>query len=492
MRLRVVLLCALIGGQTPNVALVEGQTSKVRGLTPNFVFIQTDDHAPWALRLSGHPDAYTPNLDRLFRSGAYLRNSFTVTPVCSPSRASLLSSRYGTELGITDWINPKLEPSLGLSPDTPTWSKALADAGYTNALIGKWHLGTEDRFHPRVFGFTHFMGFRAGGTAPRDPTLEVAGETKKVPGFEPDILTDDAIAFVRARRNGPFVLFLNYRSPHAPYLPVADEDWARFKDRDVTIPNPDYPDLDVAAVRTRTREYLASVAGVDRNVGRLLAVLDEAKISDRTIVIFTSDHGYNIGHHGIWHKGNGHLITRAAAALPATDPARQRPNMFDNSLRVPTAIRWPGRITPGTVVDGTVTNLDWYPTILAMAGVSGPRGATIRGRSIVPLLDAATKGGRRNRGWDNDLYAEYSQHHYVTTEMRAYRTPEWKLVRDFRNAGRDELYHLASDPEERTNLIAEAAVQGKRRELNEKLLKRMGMIEKGKTKNEKRIEGELD
>ena len=463
-------------------AFTAGQT-----MTPrlNVVFIQTDDQAPWALGLSAHPDAYTPNLDRLFRSGAHLRYSFTVTPVCSPSRASLLTSRYGSEVGITDWINPKIEPTVGLAPDTPTWSKALADAGYTNALIGKWHLGTEDRFHPRVFGFSHFVGFRAGGTAPKDPTLEVEGQTKQVPGFEPDIFTDSALAFIRAHRNRPFAIFLNYRSPHAPYLPVADEDWARFKDRDVAIPNADYPDLDIEAVRKRTREYLASVAGVDRNVGRLLDALDELQLSDRTAVIFTSDHGYNIGHNGIWHKGNGHLITRAAAALPATDPARQRPNMFDNSLRVPTAVRWPGRIAPGTVVDETVTNLDWYPTILAMTGVHGLRGATIRGRSIVPLLE------RKRPKWDNDLYAEYSQHHYVTTELRAYRTPEWKLVRDFKNAGRDELYHLASDPAERRNLIDAPAAQRKRLELNEKLLQRMAAVEQGKTERGK-VKGELD
>jgi len=481
MRLRDLVLrtlCTLCTVCTPGTVCTQGTYGTQGTGRVSIVFIQTDDQAPWALGVSGHPDAYTPNLDRLFRSGAYLRNSFTVTPVCSPSRASLLTSRYGTELGITDWINPKLEPSVGLAPDTPTWSQALAAAGYANALIGKWHLGTEDRFHPRVFGFTHFMGFRAGGTSPKDPTLEVEGETKKVPGLETDIFTDEAIRFVRGQKDRPFLVFLNYRSPHAPYLPVADEDWERFRDRDVAIPNPDYPDLDVEGVRKRTREYLASVAGIDRNVGRLLDLLDELKLADRTIVIFTSDHGYNIGHNGIWHKGNGHLLTRAAAALPTTDPARQRPNMFDTSLRVPTAIRWPGRVAPGTLVEETVTNLDWYPTILAMAGVSGPRGVTIRGRSIVPLL-GPPEGGRYVRGrdirgkWDNDLYAEYSQHHYVKTDLRAYRTPEWKLVRDFKNAGRDELYHLARDPAERTNLIAQPSAQRKRRELDAQLLKRM-------------------
>ena len=162
---------------------------------PNILFIFTDDQAPWALGLSGHPHAKTPHMDRLFREGAYLVNAFTTTPVCSPSRASLMASRYGTELGITDWINPRNEPKHGLDPKTVTWPKLLSDAGYRTGLIGKWHLGTLDKFHPTKFGFQYFMGFRSGGSTPSDPTLEVNGKQKKLKGLLPDILTDVAIKF---------------------------------------------------------------------------------------------------------------------------------------------------------------------------------------------------------------------------------------------------------------------------------------------------------
>jgi uncharacterized sulfatase len=197
------------------------------------------------------------------------------------------------------------------------------------------------------------------------------------------------------------------------------------------------------------REYLSSVRGVDRNVGRILKTLDELKLADNTIVIFTSDHGYNMAHNGIWHKGNGHWALLEPPAGTKNVPRGQRPNMYDNSLRVPTAIRWPGVIEPGTKVTQTVTHLDWFPTLLAMAGVELPDDLGIRGRNIVPILK-----GNPPKDWNNDLYAEYSTHHQSHTQMRAYRTDRWKLVRDYLNPERDELYDLQADPEETTNLIA--------------------------------------
>lgn len=468
---RLVTACLLIliaVGKFPSLTAA-AQTKPKR---PNIVFIQTDDQAAWALGASGNRQAYTPYLDQLFRSSAYLRNAFVSTPVCSPSRAALMTSRYGSELGITDWINPNLEPQLGLSPDVPTWPKLLADNGYYCGLIGKWHLGTQPQFDPARFGFKYFMGFRAGGTAPKNPQLDVGGQVKQVEGFVVDIVTDDALRFVREHRGENFLLMLNYREPHAPYLPVTDEDWAKLKDLDPQIPDADYPDLDLPRAKRLMREYLASVAAVDRNVGRLLAVLDELQLSQDTVVVFTSDHGYNIGQHGIWHKGNGHLLTRNATGVRNIDPSIQRPNLFDTSLRTPTAVRWPRMIKPGTEIKNTTTNLDWFPTMLSMAGIKPPN-VTLRGHDLLPLLK-----GRRVR-WDDDLYVEYSQHHYTKTQLRAYRTPEWKLVRDFLNPGKDELYHLAVDPDEHKNLIADPAARAIKEKLAAKLQTRMRAIERG-------------
>jgi uncharacterized sulfatase len=430
-----------------SIARGDNQPADSGGSRPNIVFLYADDHAAWAVGQAGDPHAQTPNLDRLYRQGAVFPNAFTVTPVCSPSRAELMTSRYGTQLKITDWINPRLEPTLGLDPQSIVWPRLLADAGYQTGLVGKWHLGTEDRFHPTKFGFATFLGFRGGGNKPVDPVLEIDGKEQQVPGLLPDILTGHAIEFVRKNAARPFLLSLHFRAPHAPWLPVAEEDWSPFEHLDPQIPNPDYPKLDVKLVKRKMNEYLASVASVDRNVGRLLEELERLNLTEKTVVIYTSDHGYNMGHQGIWHKGNGHWILTEFPPGTENVPARQRPNMYDHSLRVPLAVRFPGKIVPGTTISETVTNLDWFPTLLELAGVRLPTQANIQGRSLVPLLEG------RKAGWDNGLYAEYSTHHQSRTHMRMFRTPEWKLIRDFLNPERDELYHLSIDPTEATNLI---------------------------------------
>ena len=296
---------------------------------PNVVFIMTDDQAPWAVGTHRGPThADTPNLDALFRQGAYLPNSFVVTPVCSPSRASLATSRYGSELGITDWLNPRVEPNSGLDPATTTWYEAVQSAGYHTGLVGKWHLGLLDKHHPTKTGFHYFMGHRGGGWSPVNPTLEKDGQQKRFEGLTTDILTDHAIEFIKEQPDDkPFLLVVHYRAPHARWLPVAPEDWAPFEKLEPKLPHPDYAGLDVPKVERMTREYLASVRGVDRNVGRIMTTLDKGRLDKNTVVIFTSDHGYNMGHNGIWHKGNGHWVLKKDSLPAATPnvPRGQRP-----------------------------------------------------------------------------------------------------------------------------------------------------------------------
>ena len=438
---------------------------------PNIVFIYTDDQAPWALGRVGNPQIHTPHLDRLFDQGVTFTNSFVTTPVCSPSRAALMASRYGLELGIQDWINPQKEPEIGMDPDAITWPEVLQEAGYETCLVGKWHLGTAPRFHPNKTGFDFFRGFLAGGIKTENPVLNINGATHEFHGLTEDILTDLAIEFLKkdhARK--PFLLCLHYRSPHAPWLPVAEDDAAPYRGMDPIIPNPDYPDLDVERVKQKMLEYMASVSGVDRNVGRLLAGLDETGATPNTLVVFTSDHGYNMGHNGIWHKGNGHWITNWAEEHHPQDPLIQRPNLYDNSLRVPTCLRWPGVAAPGSVVERTVTNLDWYPTLLAAAGLELPPNEVVRGRNLLPLV----KG--ESPEWEDDLFCQYSQKHYIETHLRCYRTPEWKLVRDFLREGKDELYNLREDPAENRNLIEDPNLEEIRKDLNQKLLARMEAV----------------
>ena len=438
---------------------------------PNVVFILTDDQAPWALGLSGHPHADTPHLDKLFKQGMWLKKSYVVTPVCSPSRTSLMTSRYGSELGVTDWIHPRNEPDLGLNPKTVTWTEAMQAAGYRTGLVGKWHLGVPDKFHPTKTGFDYFMGFRTGGNKVIRPTLEVNGKNQQVDGYTYDILTDDALRFIDRNKDRAFLLCLHYRAPHTAWLPQPDSDRKPFENLDPKIPNPDFPNLDVQRVKRMTRDYLGSVKGVDRNVGRVLKHLDQLQLAENTIVVFTSDHGYSMGHNGIWHKGNGHWALKPAP--PVTNPnipRNQRPNMYDNSIFVPTAIRWPGKIAPNSTLDLPVSNLDWYPTLLNLTGVPLPKGETIRGRDITPALMG------KDIEWADVCYGEYSTHHQSKTHMRMIRTTNWKLVRDFLNPERDELFDLKNDPAESRNVIGQKKNAGVVRELHAQILARMKAV----------------
>lgn len=439
---------------------------------PNILFIYTDDQAPTAVGALGNDEIKTPHIDRIFREGATLVNAFTTTPVCSPSRASLMTSRYGSEVKITEWLNPRSDKH-GLPARLLTWPELLQKAGYKTGLVGKWHLGLAAEHHPTKHGYDEFSGFLAGGTSPKDPVIEHAGETKKRAGFTADVLTDYALDFIDRHANREFALSLHYRAPHAAWLPVREEDWAPYESLQATLPDPDVPDLNVAKIRKQTREYYASVSSVDRNVGRLLDLLEAKKIADNTVVIFTSDHGYHVGHHGLWFKGNAqHQRTKLPPQEWPHIPPKQRPNLLDQALRVPTAIRWPKVVKPNTKIDQTVSNLDWFPTLLAIAGVNAPADTTIRGDDFSPILRGETIE------WNNDLYAEYSMKYGAQTHMRGWRTPNWKLMIDFNNEGRGEMYDLANDPREKKNLFKskdETAVKI-RKELTARIRQQMQKI----------------
>jgi uncharacterized sulfatase len=173
--------------------------------------------------------------------------------------------------------------------------------------------------------------------------------------------------------------------------------------------------------------------------------------------MFTSDHGYNIGHHGIHTKGNGHWVLGGVQGP-------KRPNMWDTSLRIPLLIRWPGGVKPGTRVERVVANIDTFPSMLALLGVPMPAGYAQHGRDFTPLLRG------EQPAWDDTLFGQYDLHNVGLAYMRMVRTPYWKLVRHYRSAGLDELYDLKNDPDETRNLYSAAAHQEVRRQLQERLL----------------------
>ena len=267
--------------------------------------------------------------------------------------------------------------------------------------------------------------------------------------------------FVKEHQDQPFALLLHFREPHAPYGPVPPEDSAPFKDLDPTMPK--FPGLDVAHVKQLTREYYASIHSVDRNLGRLLDQLDTLKLTGKTIVLFTSDHGYMIGHHGLWHKGNGGWITSSQKG--------QRPNMFDDSMRVPLFVRWPGVVKPGTVIAEVVSNLDTFATVLGMLDVPVPKGTKQHGLDLTPLL----KG--QKVAWRDTLFGQYDLHNHGLAYMRMIRTNDWKLVRRYRAEKLDELYHLADDPGETRNLYENAKARPIRDQLQARLTDWMKSID---------------
>ncbi|WP_420933484.1 sulfatase-like hydrolase/transferase [Alteromonas sp. A081] len=445
------LICVSGCGQ---ISPKESQPTSIHNIkAPNILFIYTDDQAPWALGRSGNKQALTPNLDKLAKQGMYLPNAYSTTPVCTPSRAGLLTSQYGYELGLDDWINTKAktltghQPDLGIEQKYETWPEVLQQAGYTTGLIGKWHLGYKTEHHPKHHGYDEFVGFVGGGTTPENPFLEINGVNQKTKGLTTDILTDHALMFLEKHKDKRFALSLHYRAPHYAFLPVAPEDEAPYLNMDMKLPHPDYPDLNTKRAKKLMREYLSSVRGIDRNVGRVLAALDQLDLTDNTLVVFTSDHGYNIAFNGMWHKGNGFWLLNNKTKATENIPSGQRPNLYDPSLKVPTIVRWPNVIKANSENRSTISNLDWFPTLVGIAQAKASSANIIRGKDFFPaLLD-------ENIILSTDYYAAYTTQHQSITGMRMYSDGQFKLLRDFKNKGRDEFYDLKNDPDETTNLL---------------------------------------
>jgi len=444
---------------------------------PNIVFIMTDDQGPWALSATGDPNARTPHLDQLRSTGALLTHCYSPTPVCSPARASVLTGRYGTEINITDYLPPEEIEIPGLNPQLPTWPRLLSQAGYSTALVGKYHCGQKPESHPTRIGYDEFTGFIHGGMVSRNPRVEINGTERVVEGWTPDILTDFAIDYIRRKQEGPFALSLHFWAPHAnqgsnaegdrTWLPLSPADLQPFSTLDPLLPEPDYPHLDVARTKRMMREYVGSVHSVDRNVGRLLEVLNRLGLTEKTLIIFTSDHGFNIGHHGIWHKGNGRWL------LTNNDGARA--NMWDNSLRVPAIVSWARHIPANSTVEKTVSHLDWFPTILAATGIEVPGNANLRGQNILPLLQGT------NLNCSDDFMAQFQMRvgHADGADMRSFQTERWKLVRFFRGKYPDEFYDRVNDPHEKNNIYTstDLEIQNAIRAVDMKLKARMREID---------------
>ena len=418
---------------------------------PNILIINTDDQAQWGVGAYGNTEIHTPNMDRLAAEGIKFTRAFTC-PVCSPSRSMFMTGCYNHQLGIEDWIAPT-EP-VGLPPNVPTLAEELKRAGYRTGLVGKWHLGhTKRKFHPTNRGFDYFAGFLTGSAKMMDPILEVNGSTRHFKGGLTDVLADFAISFLRTYREKPFALFFHPFRPHGPYVPVPEEDWEPYRGKKLSVPKVD--SVPERRIREITEKYYASITSVDRNLGRLLEELDKLGILDDTMIIFTGDNGYNIGQHGLWHKGNGSLLATG----------KTRPNIFDTSAMVPLLVRYPGMVKAGSVCEEMVSSVDFFPTLLAVAGLRRRPGLLLEGMDLRPLL----KGEQTL--WRDELFLVYNQHHYIPhARMRMIRTRQWKLIHHYEQNAGHELYDLQKDPGETTNLYGEPGVRSTRKELDRRLV----------------------
>ncbi|NLE60700.1 MAG: sulfatase-like hydrolase/transferase [Planctomycetes bacterium] len=411
----------------------------------NLLLVMTDDQGSWSMGCYGNKEAHTPVLDKLAAGGVRMTRAFATIPVCSPSRATFYTGRIPSQHGIHDWIkNENMGPRARYClPREKQISEILAEAGYICGLSGKWHLG--DSLHARA-GYTFWYAMPQGGSQYNDAEMIWQEKVVKTQGYVTDRITDKAVEFLNDNRGRPFFLNVEYNAPHSPYKGHPKELVDLFKDVPfASIPKlPPHPwaigHMGVDNQREPLEQYFAACAGVDRAVGRLLAELDKLGLTGDTLVVYASDQGFCTGHHGFWGKGNG------------TNPR----NAYDTSLQMPMIFSQPGRLPAGKTVDAMVSAYDFMPTVLDYLGVKPPADRNLPGRSFAPMLR-----GDKQADWPDAVFGEYGQ-------LRFIRTADHKYVHRA-NGGPFELYDLAKDPDETTNLID----QSEHRELRNALRKRM-------------------
>lgn len=403
----------------------------------NVLFFLTDDHGAWASGCYDNSEIQTPTLDTLAKNGTRFANAFTPTPVCSPARACLLTGHTPSQVGIHDWLE-EAQDEIGNRDwlgDRKTLFEFFHDAGYYTGLSGKWHLGQSHQA-PKGADF-HFGLLGWQGIHNHEYTYVKNGDEMLSSQNKSQLITDNAIEFLQqVPSEQPFFLNVGYIATHSPYHKSAHvpeltnlyED-SRFTDI------PDYEahpwaknegfNLDAPTqedLRDYYIGYYAAVTEIDRNIARILATLQDLKLLDDTIIVYTSDHGLTLGHHGFWGKGN------------STRPL----NMYEYSLRVP--LIWQGTdIQGGSVSQFNVTHYDTFQTILDMAGIEPESDQPYPGTSYKHILMQG------EQVWDERVFGEYG-------DLRMIRTNKWKLVRRYPN-GPDDLFDLEADPHERNNLI---------------------------------------
>ncbi|MBA4065629.1 MAG: aryl-sulfate sulfohydrolase [Isosphaera sp.] len=439
-----------LAGLVAVVAL--GSAPRLGAAAPNVVFILADDLGWTDLGCQGSKFYETPNIDRLAAQGMRFTSGYTCGPNCQPTRAALMSGRYGPRTGVYtvggidrfDWSSRPLRPVdnvTKLDPKVVTVAESLKKAGYATAHFGKWHLGEDPEHHPLAQGFDESvvsMG-KHFDFATNPKTAYPKGT------YLADFLTDKAVDFIGRHKDRPFLLCLHHFGVHSPHE-AKPELIAKFKDKP-------------GVGGHRDPVYAAMIASVDESVGRVLKALDDLKLSENTLVVFTADNGGVGGDRFDGNKPGGKGGITDNAPLRAG-----KGSLYEGGVRVAYLFRWPGKVAAGATTGEPINSVDLYPTLLEVSGAKAPDGP-LDGVSYLPTL----LGKPRDRGplyWHFPGYLGQGKGQWRTTPAGSVRDGDWKLIEFFED-GRRELYNLKDDIGEAKDLAA--ANPEKAKELHGKL-----------------------
>jgi arylsulfatase A-like enzyme len=376
-----------------------------RDRPPNVLLIMTDDQGWGDVRSHGNDQIDTPVLDRLASEGARF-DRFFVSPACAPTRAGLLTGRYYLRTGVQG-VSRSYET---MREAEVTLAEALKQAGYATGCFGKWHNGSHYPHHPLGRGFDEFFGFCHGHLSNYfDTTVEHNGRPVKTEGFITDVLNAAALTFIERHRDEPFFCYVPYNAPHSPFQ-VPDRYFDKYKARGCD-------------------DRLASIYGmcenIDDNVGRLLHLLDQLGLTDNTLVIFLTDNGPNSDRYNGGMKG-------------------RKSSIDEGGVRVPLFVRLPGRIKPGTEVAPIAADIDLFPTIMELCGLSMSGMPPQDGKSLVPLLRGSPDA------WPDRMLFTFGLPMGDTRNIRgSVRTTQWRAVG---RGERWELYDMIRDPNQQTDV----------------------------------------
>jgi arylsulfatase A-like enzyme len=460
-------------------ALISLSASQLVQAKQNVIFILTDDQRYDQLGFI-NPEIQTPNIDILAREGVYFKNAFVTTSLCSPSRASILTSQYMHNHGVVD-NNSSAKAGSRFFPEY------LQEAGYNTAFVGKWHMGGtggDDSYsdNPQP-GFDYWLSFPGQGNYfpvkdnnGKTNTFNINGERVEQKGYITDELTEYSLAWLKQEQQGqdkPFFLYLSHKAVHANFAPAPRHENI-YADVNIAIPdsmadNPDnyvgkpmwvknqrnswhgvdFPYHSTLNVAEYKRQYYRAIAAVDDSIGRIIKYLEDNNLSENTSVFLMGDNGFLFGEHGLIDKRNA----------------------YEESIRVPLLLWSPSMVAAGQSIDKMALGIDIGPTILDIAGAPSPE--QFEGDSLLPIIESEIRSvsGKSADQWrDSFLYEYYWEFNYPHTPTTfALRSDRYKLIQYHGVWDTEELYDIQKDPKEMNNLIEDPALLRTKVEMREKL-----------------------